>query len=120
MWFFIAVLILWGSTTVILGQDEAILPPIIQWGWWTITLYLPALAAIEESWESVLSRILAVVAAFMLVAYFTLEIDNYITLLPTDADSPDLWPTIFVFANLLGPWFGVLYGCSKPLILRGR
>ena len=120
MWFFVAVLILWGTTTMLGRQDDIVLPPIVVWGWWTIVLYLPGWAAVEESWATIQAKLFCVFGFFLLTAYFTTQSAIYLPLLPTNADHPELWPSVFLTVNLLGPMVIVVWGCISPVIQRGR
>ena len=118
MWFFSAVLVLWAATVIVGRQDEAVLPPVVQWGIWTMALYAPGVAAIEESWQTLHAKVLGVFGYVLLTAYYTTQMSAYLALLPTDADQPDLWPAVFLSVNLVGPLAVATYGCVSPAVQR--
>ena len=120
MWFFLAVLLLWGTTSILGRQDEFILPPLVQWGWWTASSYLCGVAAIKESFTSLQDRLMGLFGFTMFVLYQTSQVDTVLDFLPTDASNPDLWPTVFLAVNLLGPVLLVCAGCMKATVQRGR
>ena len=60
MWFFLAVLVLWGTTSVLGRQDTFVLPPLVLWGWWTISLYVSGMAAMSDTYTTLQSRLMGV------------------------------------------------------------
>ena len=120
MWFFLAVLLLWGTTTTLGRQGAWVLPPHVLWGWWTASLYLCATAAIYETYTTFLAKVMGLFGFTLVVVYYTTMAGTYMAFLPSDADSPNLWPTVFLSVNLVGPLMLVSVGCMRATIQRGR
>ena len=118
MWFFVAVLILWGSTAYYGEWDPWVLPPVAAWAWWTFHLYLVAAAALSESFMTLGARVMGVMGYTLLVIYYTTMSATYMTFLPADATNVDLWPTIFMMVNLVGPLLLVTAACVAPAVQR--
>ena len=118
MWFFAAVLVLWGTTATIGRWDTAILPPVVAWGWWTATLYACGAAALADSFRTLMSKLSGLFGYTLLVIYYTTQAGAYLALLPTDAARPDLWPTIWLAVNLLGPLTLATLGCLASGVQR--
>ena len=56
-----------------------------------------------------------------MVIYYRTMSDTYLLFVPTDSDHPELWPTIFLAVNLLGPLLLVTAGLlSTAVQSRGR
>ena len=111
MWFFAAVLVVWGTTATIGRWDVAVLPPVVAWGWWTVTLYACGTAATAERFRTLDAKLLGMFGYALVVIYYTTQSAAYLALLPSDAGRPDLWPTVFVVVNFLGPLVLVTVGC---------
>ena len=120
MWFFLAVLFLWGTTAVLGRQDEWVLPPLVEWGWWTVCLYTCGTAAVSERFTQLHTRVMGLFGFSLLAVYYTTMAGQYMEFLPTDADNPDLWPTVFLTVNLLGPLTVVSLGCMRATVQYGR
>ena len=120
MWFFLAVLVLWGTTVLVGRQNEAVLPPLLQWGWWTLSLYLCGAAAFSSAYATLQDRVMGLFGYTLFVVYYTTMARAYMEFLPSDTDSPNLWPTVFLAVNLLGPLVLVSAGCMRAGIQRGR
>ena len=118
MWFFAAVLILWGSTAFYGEWDSWVLPPVVEWAWWTFHQYTVGAAALSENFTSLASRVMGVLGYTLLVIYYTTMSATYITFLPTDSTNVDLWPTIFMMVNLVGPIVLATAGCLQPAVQR--
>ena len=116
MWFFIAVLILWGSTAMLGRWDSWVLAPIVEWAWWTLHLYVCAAAAFYDNFHSLLSRVLGLFGYTMVSLYYLTMQEIYLTFIPTDTANPDLWPTIFLSVNLLAPLAMITVGCLSPAV----
>ena len=120
MWFFLAVLLLWGTTAVLGRQDEWVLPPVVVWAWWTTCLYLCGVAATGDTHETLQSRVTGLFGFTLFVVYYTTQAATYLAFLPADETSPNLWPTVFLAVNLLGPILLVSAGCMRATIQRGQ
>ena len=121
MWFFVAVLILWSSTAIAGHWDSWVLPPLVDWTWWTFHLYVVGIAATTTRFLSLSDRIMGLFGFVMVVFYYRLMSEEYLKFVPTDADNPDLWPTIFLAVNLLGPLLLVTVGLLGTAVQgRGR
>ena len=120
MWFFLAVILLWGTTAVLGRQDQWSLPPLVQWGWWTISLYLCGTAAISDAYTTLQARVMGLFGFTLFVVYYTTMSSTYLDLVPSDTASPNLWPTVFVSINLIGPLLLVSAGCMRATVQRGR
>ena len=121
MWFFLAVLLLWGTTASLGRQDDQwALPPHVIWGWWTICLYLCGAAALREGYATLQNRVMGLFGFTLFIVYYSTMADVYLEFLPVRADNPDLWPTVFLSVNLIGPLLLVSAGCMRASIQRGR
>ncbi len=120
MWFFLAVLVLWGTTTVLGRQADWVLPPLVQWGWWTASLYVCGSLACAETYATLQARVMGLFGFTLFVVYYTTMSATYLGFLPTDSDNPNLWPTIFLSVNLLGSILLVCVGCMRATIQEGR
>ena len=118
MWFFLAVLVLWGTSAVLGRLEPYVLPPLVQWGWWTVCLYLCGTAACTEAYGTLPSRMLGLFGFTLVVVYYTTMADTYMKFLPVDASNQNLWPTVFLAMNLLGPLLLVSVGCMGAAIQR--
>ena len=52
----------------------------------------------------------------LVVIYYRILPDTYMQFLPTDADHPDLWPSVFMVVNLLGPLVLITVGLLKATV----
>ena len=120
MWFFFAVLTLWGTTAILGRQDDWNLPPLVLWSWWTASLYLCGTAAITETYTTLQARLMGLFGFTLFAVYYSTQHSAYLALLPSDTASPELWPTVFVAVNLLGPILLVSAGCLRATVQRGR
>ena len=120
MLFFLAVLILWGLTAMLGRQDPLVLPPLVRWGWWTFSLYVCGTAAISEGYVTLQNKVMGLFGFTLFVVYYTSMSGMYLDLLPSNTDSPNLWPTVFVSINLIGPLLLVSAGCMRATTQRGR
>ena len=118
MWFFVAVLLLWGTTFELARWESAMLPPVTRWMWWTCVLYVCGIATTSERYVRMADRIMGLFGFCLLMIYYRIASDTYITFLPTDADNPDLWPTVFLAVNLLGPLALVIAGLMSNAVQR--
>ena len=120
MWFFAAVLVLWGSTFELARWDAWVLSPVTQWAWWTFNLYVCGIAAATGSFTSLAERLMALLGYSMVVIYYLTLSDTYLEFLPTDAGQPDLWPSVFLTVNLLGPLLVTTVGLAAQGVQRDR
>ena len=120
MWFFIATLILWGSTFQLADWERWVLSPVTQWAWWTFTLYVVGVAATTGRFLSLAERLMGLFGYCLVVIYYRSMADTYLKFLPTDADNPNLWPTIFLAVNLLGPLLLVTAGLLSTAVQTRR
>ena len=118
MWFFFSVLVLWGSTATMGRLNEAVLPPLVLWVWWTAVLYLCGLAAVRETYNELPARLMGLFGFTMVVIYYTSMSDTYMGFLPVDEDNPNLWPTVFLSLNLVGPVLLITLGCMRATVQR--
>ena len=110
MWFFVAVLVLWGTTFQLAAWEHWVLPPVTQWAWWTFMLYVCGIAASTGRYLSLAERLMALFGYCLVVVYYRTMTETYLQFLPTDSNNPDLWPTVFMAVNLLGPLLLVTVG----------
>ena len=120
MWLFVAVLVLWGSTVTMDQWDNWVLPDIVQWAWWTFHLYACGIASTTGRYLNLAEKVMALFAYCLVVIYYRTMSDTYLGFLPADADNPDLWPTIFLAVNLLGPLLLITVGLLAPAVQRRR
>ena len=119
MWFLASVLLLWGTTVMLARWDDHILPAIIQWAWWTASLYVCAVAALAEPFRDLHAKVMGMFGYSLVVIYYTTVTAVYTSLVPVDAGRPDLWPTVFLTVNLMGPLALITLGCLSPAVQRG-
>ena len=119
MWFFLAVLLLWG-TTAVLGDHQDRFSDLVQWCWWTVCLYLCGCAAVAERFESLAARVMGVFGFTLLTLYYTNMSGDYMDFVPHDPANVDFWPTVFLTVNLLGPLLLVCAGCMRATVQFGR
>ena len=103
MWYFVAVLVLWGTTVELAGWQDWVLSPITLWTWWTFNLYVCGIAATTARYVTLGEKLLGLFAFVLVVAYYRTMSDTYMGFIPEDASNPDMWPTIFLSVNLVGP-----------------
>lgn len=120
MWFFIAVLVLWVSTALIGRQDSYVLPPVVQWCWWTTVLFVCGVAATRSAFLNLSDRMGGLFGFALFLLYYMTQSGTYVAFLPADSANPDLWPTVFVAVNLVGPVVLVSAGCIATTVQRGR
>ena len=102
MWFFAAVLILWGSTATMASWDHWVLTPIVEWGWWTWHLYVCGIAAASGRYRTVAEKVLGLFGFCLFAVYYRTMAETYIEFVPVDVDHPELWPMLFLAVNLVG------------------
>ena len=120
MWFFVAVLILWATTATMARWDPWVLAPIVQWFWWTLNLYVCAAAALSDRFTTLESKLLGLFGYCLVAVYFTTMGETYLEFLPSSTDNPDLWPSIFLSVNLIGPMVLITVGCLGPAVQSRR
>lgn len=120
MWFFIAVVVLWVTTVLLGRQDGWVLPPTAQWGWWTLTLFACGMMACRSAFLNLPDRLAGLVGYTMFLFYYMTQSATYLTFLPVDTANPDMWPTVFAAANLIGPFILATTGCVAVAIQRNR
>ena len=118
MWLFLAVVVLWGTTAMLGWQDQVGLPPLLPWGWWTLSLYLCGTTAVITSYATLADRVMGLLGYTLFVVYYTSMSGQYLKFLPSDADNPNLWPTVFLSVNIIGPLLLVSAGCMRATIQR--
>ena len=114
MWFFITVLLLWATTAIQGRLDAVVLPPLALWGWWTVTLYLCGVAALNEPFETIQARLMGLFGYAMLALYYVTMAGLYMEFVPTSSEHPDMWPTV----NLVGPLLLATLGCMRASLQR--
>ena len=120
MWFFAAVLILWGSTYELGRLDAWVLTPVTLWAWWTFNLYVCSAAASYCRFSSLAEKLMGLFGFCLVVVYYQAMSVSYMEFLPTDPGSPDLWPTIFLTVNLLGPLILITAGLASQAVQTSR
>ena len=116
MMFFAAVLALWAADAF-LGRAGGIdLPPLFVYGIWTIAMYLPGVAAVEESWEAFHSRLGGIFGYTLFALYYIREFEGFAGFLPYGEDPT--WRVIFLMVNVLAPLAVVTTGCLSPAVQR--
>lgn len=120
MWFFVAVLILYGATYTMAEWDAYLLHPVVEWAWWTFHLYVCGIAASSSRYVSLGDKVMGVFGYCLVVIYYRTMPDTYMDFLPTDTANPDLWPTVFLTINLLGPLLVITAGLLAPAVQSRR
>ena len=122
MLFFGSVLLLWMLTVLLTGLPDSAVPPVGAWAIWTLCLYLCGGAALAEPFRTLTARLCGVLGYSMVVIYYIHMPGTYLPMmggLPTAAPHPNLWPTVFLAVNLLGPLALITVGCLSPAVQRG-
>ena len=120
MWFFIAVIVLYGTTAYLGRQDSAVLPSLVQWGWWAVALYACGLTANLTTFLTLTDRMAGLFGYTLFLVYYMTQSATYTKFVPTDSANPELWPTVFVAVNLIGPVILVSVGCIGVAVQKGR
>ena len=118
MWFFVAVLILWGMTATMARWDPWVLAPIAQWTWWTFHLCVCGVAATTERFLGLAEKIMGLFGFCLVVIYYRTMADTYMQFVPSNEDHPDLWAAIFMVVNLLGPLVLITVGVLSTTVQR--
>ena len=123
MRFFLAVLFLWVVTVAYGGEVSVLagLPPISLWGLWTAALYLVCWIALETKFTSFQDKMSGLLGyTFVVIFYITMS-ETYLTIIPSDSDPdhPNLWATVFLAVNMLGPIVMISAGCMRATIQGG-
>ena len=115
MWLLVAVLVLLGSSEVIAGLDDHVLPPVARWGWWTLTLLGCGLASIHAPFGRFHQKAMGLVSVTMFYTSYPLLWDTYVGMIPAEpADFP--WTTVFLTVNVILPLILVTIGPLLPVI----
>ena len=118
MWLLASVLILLGSSTVIAGLDDHVLPPMARWCWWTANLLTCGLAAIYANYATFWWKAVGLVSVTLFYLSYPLLWDTYLSMIPdTPAGFP--WPDVFVVANVVLPIILVTIGLVRPVVRMG-
>ena len=120
MWFFLAILLLWGATATYSNWDPWVVQDIVKWGLWTAHLYAVATAALYEPKSDLLSSVACMLGYSLFAIYFVSMSATYLTFLPHDPGNPNLWPTVFLSINLVGPILLTTVGCMSAGVQRGK
>lgn len=97
-----AVLVLWVATQI-LHQQGGAMPPMLVWAWWTVSLMLVSASAWADTYLTLPNRVAGLLSYTLTALYYITQQGVYMGFVPTDADHPDLWPTIYMVANLAAP-----------------
>ena len=116
MWFFAAVLVLWGTTLQLAGWDDWVISPVTEWAWWTCSLYVCGVAATTTRFLSLADRLMGVFGFALVVIYYRTMPDTYLEFVPTSETNPDMWPTIFLVVNLVGPLLLITVGLIQTAV----
>ena len=111
---FVAVLLLWVSTQAL--ERGGFIPPLALWAWWTSSLFLCGAAAWADTYLSLPNRVAGLVSYTMFAAYYITMQAHYLALVPTNAEYPDLWPTLYMVLNLLAPIGLVTIGVARMAV----
>ena len=114
MWLPVMVLVMMGSTGVIAGLDDHVLPPLARWGWWTLTLWACGVASIYAPYNAFHWRALGLISVSLFYVSYPLLWDTYILMMPV-ADN-FAWPEVFVLANIILPLVMVTIGPTKAAV----
>lgn len=120
MWLFAAVLVLWGSTFELARWEHWVLSPVTLWTWWTSLLYVCGIAATCPV-RSLADRVMGLFGYCLVAVYYLIMSTTYMEFLPADPANPDLWPTLFLTVNLLGPLLVITVGLvagGSPIVQR--
>ena len=118
MWYFLSVLVLWATTFELARWEPWVLSPVTLWTWWTFSLYVVAAAATTGRFQSLTERLTGLFGFAMVVVYYRTMSDTYMKFIPTDETHPDMWPTIFLAVNLLGPLLLIVVGLVQTTVQR--
>lgn len=118
MWHLGAVLLVWVVTALLARPEASIAPSIAVWAAWTVTLFLPGVTALEESWTATHTRVFGIIGYMLLTLYYVTQGSTYTAFLPTDADRPYLWPSVYLMVNLVLPIALVVAGCGRGAVQR--
>ena len=118
MWFFAAVLILWGSTFEMARWADWVLPIVTEWTWWTFNLYLCGIAAATGRFLSLAEKVMGLFGFCLVVIYYRTMSGIYMEFVPSNEDYPDLWAAIFMVVNLLGPLVMITAGVLSTTVQR--
>ena len=117
MLLFAAVLVLFGTTEVIGGWDAGVLPPVVRWTWWTAALLACGVASIYERYGRFHQKALGLVAITMFYLSYPLMWRSYVEMIPpAGPGGPELWPTLFLVANVLLAVIMVTVGPLLPVV----
>ena len=119
MLLFSAVLVLFGTTEVLGGWDGDVLPPVVRWTWWTAALLACGVASIYERYGRFHQKALGLLAVTMFYLSYPLLWTSYVEIIPPAGPGPDLWPTLFLVANVLLPVIMVTVGPLLPVVRIG-
>ena len=118
MWFFVAVLVLWGATATMASWPYYTLPDIVDWGWWTFHLYACSIAAMTEDFTTLASRVMGLLGYTLIVVYYVTMSATYLQFIPSNDEYASLWPSVFLSVNLAGPILLITVGCAASAVQR--
>ena len=118
MWFFVAVLVLWGTTFEMARWDHWVLPTVTEWTWWTFSLYVCGIAAATGRFISLAEKLMGLFGFCLVVIYYRTQSDTYMQFVPSNEAHPDMWAAIFMVVNLLGPLILITVGVLSPAVQR--
>jgi len=114
---FAAVLLLWLITEAV--EAGGAYPPLLIWALWTSALFLCGAASWADVYLTLTNRVAGLAAYTMLTVYYITMQAEYLQFIPSDADYPDLWPTLYMVINLVSPIGLVTVGILRMAVQRG-
>ena len=119
MWLILAVLFLLGTTQVIGGFSDHVLPPLARWGWWTANMYAVGVASLGHPFGDTSWKLVGI--AFLTIFYASIPFmwADYLAVMPTKPETLH-WPTVFAVVNIIIPVGLAAAGPMVPVIRTDR
>ena len=115
----LAVLVLLGSTQVIGGFPDHVLPPLARYGWWTIHVYAVGLAGVYHTYGEWHWKQVGVLSATIFFSSYGFMWSDYLAMMPTQPEGFH-WQTVFAVVNVILPIAMVTAGSIIPVVRVGR
>ena len=109
----LAVLVLYGSTAIMGGMDDHVLPPLVRWSWWTVLLLACGLGSIYSQYNRWHSKALGLIGCSLFYVSYPLLWTSYASFIPEDDDA---WYRIAVLVNIVVPVVMVAIGPIVPSV----
>ena len=114
MWLLAMVLIMLGSSEVIAGLEDHVLPPMARWGWWTLTLWMCGVASIYAPWGRFHWNVMGLLSVSLFYCGYAFLWPTYVQMIPASPDTLP-WAEVFVVANVILPLVMVTIGPLRPV-----